>query len=381
MGVLRHLRRLDATLATALKQPVGALEAEVAVTLRLGVFEVVEMGIPAAVAGDSAVRLIRTLGKGRAAGLVNAVMRRAPANWQSVGSAGDPGLRCSHPDWLWQRWQKTWGRDAAALSVESDQQPAPMWVWFRSEEALDTVRAEGVELVPHPWVPDAWRSTGNNLISSLLAGDAYAQDPASQLVAHLATVAGEPGGSLLDLCAAPGGKAARVARFGDRDMVVACDLHVGRLRLARDLFAVSAGEVVVAIAQDASRTAVSPCRWPVVVLDAPCSGTGTLRRHPELRWRLAPTDIVERATLQRRLIDSALELVAVGGLLIYSTCSVEPEENEQHFASVPGGFAVEPLEKLLPPGTPAQPTAAGGVLLRPQNECDGFTIHALKKIR
>lgn len=379
LGVLRHLRRLDAALAPVLKKPVETLDPEVVVALRIGIFEIVELGVPAPVAGDGAVHLVRGLGKGRAGGLVNAVMRRAPQYWERVAQSGDPGLRYSHPDWLWQRWLNEWGAEAAAEAMASSQKPAPVWVWFFDSKTRQEINSAGVELTAHPWVPDAWRAPGNRLVKVLISGKAYAQDPASQLVAHIATALGQPvQETLLDLCAAPGGKTARAAHFGRWRQVVACDAHLGRLGMARSLFAAS-GLSVMSVAQDGLQCAAAPGRWQVVLLDAPCTGTGTLRRHPELRWRLKPGDIDERALLQRSLIDHATELVAPGGVLVYSTCSVEPEENEQHFEELPVGFERRNLDQCLPPGTPAVHTSCGGIVLRPQDLCDGFTIHVIRR--
>jgi 16S rRNA (cytosine967-C5)-methyltransferase len=149
--------------------------------------------------------------------------------------------------------------------------------------------------------------------------------------------------------------------------------------LAKKLFS-SVGVEVPSIAQDGAHNAVVEGAWDVVLLDAPCSGSGTFRRHPELKWRLRPEHVTERAQLQRSLIDRSFRLVAPGGALLYSTCSVEPEENEAHFVEPPAGFEPVPLDIHLPFGAPTLATRANGVLLRPQELCDGFTIHALRRV-
>ena len=113
-----------------------------------------------------------------------------------------------------------------------------------------------------------------------------------------------------------------------------------------------------------------------MLLDAPCSGTGTFRRHPELKWRLTPESIADAAAHQRPMIDAALDLLAPGGVLVYATCSVEPEENEAHFRDVPEGFEHRFLEDLLPAGMPWTETDAGGVRILPHEDGDGFTVHA-----
>ena len=380
LGVLRHRRRLDAVLSTALRDPLAKLEAEVLVTLRIGVFEIAVLGVPAPVAGDGAVHLVRKLGKGRASGLVNAVMRRAPRGWGRLDASRDLGLRYSHPEWLTRRWIDAWGRDATEASLRSSQEPAPVWVWFRDQRAREAVCDEGVDLDEHPWVPGAWRSTGSRLLPAVERGLAYAQDPASQLIAKLAVEVSDQAATLLDLCAAPGGKAARAAVFGSWSRIVACDRHVGRLRLAKNLFRTCRAEVSCA-AQDGIRPAVREKHWDVVLLDAPCTGTGTLRRHPELRWRLEAAQLAELAARQQSLLEQACLLVVAGGVLLYSTCSVEPEENEHHFSRLPSGFEPIELSRLLAEDAPVMQTPAGGVLLRPHELWDGFTIHAVRRVR
>jgi len=378
LGTLRLLRPLDGAIEAASRRKTVSLDPEVRAVLRLGLYEIKGLGIPAAVAGDGAVRLIRRMGRPKASGLVNAVMRRAPGHWDRLIREGDDAFRSSHPDWLWRRWTRAFGREAAESAMSEAQHPAPLWVWFTDVGLCDRLTGEGIELHEHPWMPGAWRAVGSDLVGSLRAGDAYAQDPASQLVAWLTTALNPGGGEVIDLCAAPGGKAARIVRDGAWSVVVAADLSLGRLRLAGRVFERCIPKVFRVI-QDATLPAVSEARWHAVVLDAPCTGTGTLRRHPELRYRLRPEDVGDRTGLQAKLLEGALDLVAPGGFLLYSTCSVEPEENEGHFERIPQGFKVVDLAPTLPEGTPAITTSAGGIRLLPQESCDGFTVHALRR--
>ncbi len=378
LGALRLLRPLDGAIEAASRRKSVSLDPEVRAVLRLGLYEIEGLGIPAAVAGDGAVRLIRRMGRPKASGLVNAVMRRAPGHWDRLIRDGDGAFRCSHPDWLWRRWTQAFGPEAAEAAMSGAQHPAPLWVWFTDDEVCDRLTGQGIELHEHPWMPGAWRAVGSDLVGSLRAGDAYAQDPASQLVAWLTAALNPGGGEVIDLCAAPGGKTARTVRDGAWSVAVAADLSLGRLRLAGRVFEKCA-PAVFQVVQDAIRPAVVEARWDAVVLDAPCTGTGTLRRHPELRYRLRPENIGDRAALQAKLLEGALDLVAPGGLLLYSTCSVEPEENEDHFERIPQGFGVVDLESSLPEGTPAITTSAGGIRLLPQESCDGFTVHALRR--
>lgn len=383
LGVLRWLRRLDQVLGAVVQRPLDRLDPEVRVVLRMGLFEATCLGVPAPVATDAAVRLVRRLGKSSAAGMVNAVLRRAGARWEDVGRSASPDLRLSHPRWLYERWCSVFGKAAAARVMEVGQEPADLWVWWAREDAARRAEVDGVILVPHPWCPGAWKAPADApvLARAVARGDAYAQDPSSQLVAHVAAKLGgtTQAATLLDLCAAPGGKTALALRLRHWQVVAAGDLRLGRLRLLEATVDRLGGGALVAVA-DAERPPFVQQAWGVVVIDAPCSGTGTLRRHPELRWRLKPEAISELAVRQAAMIAAALALVAPGGVLLYSTCSVEPEENEGLFKEVPAGWVVEPLEPVLPPGTPAIPTAAGGITILPTPVNDGFTLHALRRV-
>jgi 16S rRNA (cytosine967-C5)-methyltransferase len=139
-----------------------------------------------------------------------------------------------------------------------------------------------------------------------------------------------------------------------------------------------AGECAVVTA-DAAVAPFAAGTWDVVVLDAPCTGTGTFRRHPELKWRLRPESIGAMAQKQQVLLASGLQLLTRGGTLLYTTCSVEPEENEGVVAEMPGGFEIEALERYLPEGVPSIPTDAGGICILPNPDGDGFTLHAIRR--
>lgn len=395
LGVLRWERLLDETISGVSRRPLEKLDAEVLAVLRLGLFEAAILGVPVPVATDGSVRLVRRLGKGSAAGMVNAVLRVANTRLAAVRDGAPPDVRLSHPRWLFERWRNHFGIEAAVAAMEAAQRPADLWVWWTSETARERAAATIDGLEEHPWCPGAWRapSTARALIPAVRAGEAYAQDPASQLAGHLAAgLARElERPRLVDLCAAPGGKTAltlarrpsAAAGSGEGSRVwgaaIAMDLHAGRTRLLRDNLERMGCRVPV-VTGDAGFPPLQRRAWDVVVLDAPCSGTGTLRRHPELRRRLREQDLRMLAERQRRLVTSALDLVAPGGRLLYTTCSVEPEENEALFEPPFEGFEAVSLGALLPAGCPAHPTSAGGIRLLPAEEADGFTYHAVTRI-
>jgi 16S rRNA (cytosine967-C5)-methyltransferase len=351
--------------------------------LRLGLFEATRLGVPPPVAVDAAVRLVRTLGIGSASGMVNAVLRRATAGFEERLRKAPEATRLAFPAWLAARWQSSLGEVSARVSMEAALEPAPVWVWFLDDADRVAAASGGLELHRHPWCPDAWSSAEciGDLLDLVRSGKAYVQDPASQLVSEVATglLSADPG-QVVDLCAAPGGKAARILRARPDIDLVTLDRHPGRVRLLRGLIdrVVHVGRTTVAVA-DAAAPPLTSAGSDLVLLDAPCSGTGTLRRHPEIKWRLDVAAIEQLATLQRRLIVSAIDLVAPGGVLLYTTCSIEPEENEAHFAELPDGFETIDLRPLLPPGTPSLPAGRSGLRLPPSLESDGFTLHAARR--
>jgi len=373
LGVLRWQRTLDVVLQPLIKRPMARLDPEVRAVLRLGCFEVRRLGVPAPVATDSMIRLTRKMGKASATGLVNAVLRRAGTADERVDVP--PDLKWSHPEWLWRRWRDAFGADAGEDAMAAAQEPAPPWVWFAADGERVALEEAGAELRPHPWCPGAWTADDHRseLMALVRRGVAVVQDPSSQLVARIAvSVAG--GGRAADLCAAPGGKTALMQKLGRWNTLAAGDRSPAKTaRLSRRLAGVS---VLVA---DATRPAFAAGSMDLVLLDAPCSGSGTFRRHPELKWRLTPEAIADAAAKQRPMIAAGAELLAPGGVLVYATCSVEPEENEAHFENVPEGFDRVGLDDHLPAGLPWIQTAAGGVRILPHEHGDGFTAHVLRR--
>ena len=373
MGVLRWQRSLDHLLKPCLKRPIARLDPEVRAALRMGCFEMHQLGVPAPVATDSMVRLTRRLGKSSAAGMVNAVLRRVAAGDEPSAT---PDLRWSHPEWLWRRWSEFFGAESAESAMAAATEPAQPWVWFVHNRSSSGLEDGGVVLEPHPWCPEAWTAVEGRpeLMKQVQQGGVVVQDPSSQIVARIAVAATDPSGRAADLCAAPGGKTALLRKLGSWDLLVAGDVSPAKaLRLRHRL-----GEVPVVVG-DAGRPPLSPGAWDLVLLDAPCSGTGTLRRHPELKWRLTLESIAEAAVNQRLMIDAARDLLAPGGVFVYATCSVEPEENEWHFENLTEGFERLPLDNHLPAGMPWSETTAGGVRILPHEHGDGFTVHAMRR--
>ena len=380
LEVLRSMRALDAVLQPNCRRKLQKLDAEVRAVLRIGLAEVMRLGMAPELATDGAVRLVRRLGKSSASGMVNAVLRKATAGWREVLAQSSIDIQLSHPEWLHRCWAEHFGEAATETAMVAAQEPAVTWVWFLQDEARLQLVDEGVVLEPHPWCPGAWSAPDDTgrLVEMVSDGRAYAQDPSSQLVAHVARSLSSPDHRLLDLCAAPGGKSALMLHLGGWSRAVAADLRLNRARLMRPLVE-RVGDCAIVIADAAVPPFVADT-WDIVLLDAPCTGTGTFRRHPELKWRMGPESIGELAAKQRQLLAAGLVLVAPGGTLLYTTCSVEPGENEGVVTNLPEGYVIESIEPHLPNGVPCIPTSAGGIRILPNPNGDGFTMHAVRRI-
>ncbi|MGD8374591.1 MAG: 16S rRNA (cytosine(967)-C(5))-methyltransferase RsmB [Acidobacteriota bacterium] len=339
LGTLRWQGWLEATLAPLASRPPERLDPPVRIALRLGAYQILRMDrIPAAAAVDESVRLARRAVGPGGAGYVNGVLRalcRARSAGPSIPAGSVEGLavRTSHPGWLVARRVRELGEAGAARALAANNEPAPLTL--RANPARGGVRAlrERLEALGHETQPGRWsrravRMTAGAPPPALFREGWFAvQDEASQLVTDL--VAAAPGHRVLDVCAAPGGKATDVALGAGRPLVVAADLHPGRLRRVREeRDRLGVPRMLLAV-QDATRPSLAPGTFDRVLVDAPCSGTGTLRRHPEIRWRLREEGIAALGALQTRILRAAVELVRPGGRIIFSVCSLEPEEGPE----------------------------------------------------
>jgi len=335
-GTTRLRGRLDHLLARHVHRALPDVDPVVLEVLRLGAYQLLYMGsVPAYAAVSQSVDQVRGEVGGGPAGLVNAVLRKVGADGDRAelfpDFSRDPGEFLatwgSHPRWLVDRWLGRWSPDEVRALVEADNaRPSVYLVPLEDEpeKAVATLAESGIAAAT---VGSGTRCVrlGEGASPAEALGVlpcAIAQDPAANLVATYADV--PRGTKVADLCSAPGGKALAVS---DRPLyTLAVDRSEARLRMVRDNAARTGRALGLAVA-DALRPPLRPV--DVVLLDAPCSGTGTLARKPDARWRLTPASIRELADVQRGLLDAAASVVAEGGLLVYSTCTLEPEENEE----------------------------------------------------
>ncbi|HEV7553077.1 MAG TPA: transcription antitermination factor NusB, partial [Candidatus Angelobacter sp.] len=333
MGVLRWRSVLDEGIARLSFTPFRKLDFEVLAALRMGVYQKQFLTkVPAHAAVNETVELVKQAKKVSAAGLVNAVMRKvksAPYDPHVSTLQGVDYLSSAlaHPRWLVERWVTELGDANARLVCEYDQRIPATVVRLSSSEDETLLSAEGIQLAPGALMAMARVVTSGDLIATQLfrEGKVAIQDEGSQLVAALVG----KGQRILDCCAAPGGKTAAMATRWPEAEIVATELHPHRATLLRRLVPQPNVEVVTADALSLPFGA----DFDRVLADVPCSGTGTLARNPEIKWKLRPEDLLDLQSRQIAILRASMRHVSPGGRLVYSTCSLEPEENEQVIAA------------------------------------------------
>ena len=332
MGTLRWQIALDAEINTFLKRPDFKLSDEVRIALRMGAFQLLHLDrIPPHAAISESVELAKHGENKFAAGMVNAVLRKiatGSSRSKHDGSTAAGIARISaHPAWLVERWVAAYGLEAAAAICAFDQEQPPLQVRIASSQAEESLLQEGIELAPANFLTRARRVTKGDVTVTVTyrKGLVRIQDEGSQLVAELA---GE-GSHILDCCAAPGGKTAILAERNPAAEILACDVSMRRLEQMKGLLRALPEKTQVRFqVADAAKLHFAN-DFDLVLCDVPCSGTGTIARNPEIRHRLKPEDFARHHERQVAILNSAMSTVKQGGRLLYSTCSLEPEENER----------------------------------------------------
>ena len=345
MGVLRWRSRLDAEIAAASSQPLAKLDLEILIALRLALYQFLWLDrIPQRAALHESVELVKRARKRSAAPFVNAVLRKlsaAPrkpdATENQLTSPEALARDLAHPLWLVERWTHAYGLAAAHQICQHNQSIPTTAIRLRNPASKEQLHQEGISLIPGVLLTSARRVQAGDITKThaFRTGQIVIQDEASQLVAALVTT----GSHILDCCAAPGGKTLAMADHNPEAEITAVELHPHRARLLQKLLRAhsSSSAGIQIITADAQHLPVSQL-FDRVLADVPCSGTGTLAHNPEIKWRLTPDDLnqddlnqVDLAQLPQRqlaILRSALAHVAPKGRLIYSTCSLEKEENE-----------------------------------------------------
>jgi len=389
-GVIRRLGTLDAALAAYSARPIEELDAVVRQVLRLGLYQMLFLEhIPAHAAVDESVRLARATGKARATGFVNAVLRAVARDLQFLpapdasrprhsfaltpgravlfGKAVLPpptdapawfGAVYSFPKLLVARWLGRYGASRTRELCDLANEPAPIFARPNTlkttlDGLADALRAEGIESAPSPSGRTLRLASGvqPGRLKAFAQGLFQVQDDSSAAVAEF--LGAQPGEMVLDLCAAPGGKTCHIAeRMQRQGQIIAVDDSARRLeRVAENMKRLDLPIIAIVESEGAAFAHQNRNRFHRVLLDAPCSNTGVLRRRVEARWRFSSAALCELVKQQRALLESALAAVKPGGVLVYSTCSLEPEENGELVRAVLRGraeFRLDAEEQILP---------------------------------
>jgi 16S rRNA (cytosine967-C5)-methyltransferase len=380
--VLRRLPEIDAIYGQFLQRPLPGRASTAKHLLRIGTVQLVHLKTPAHAAVDTAVRLADSGDASRLKGLINAVLRKVAANAENDRArAEEPEtVRMNTPNWLWRCWRGAYGEEATAAIARAHLAEPPLDITVKSEVGSWSERLDAT-LLPNGSLrrrrggdPTGWPGYSD--------GEWWIQDAAAALPARLlGNVAGK---SVLDLCAAPGGKTAQFAVAGAK--VTAVDISRNRTdQLSENLARLGlAVETVVADMRDWR----PPEPADIVFLDAPCSATGTCRRNPDILRLRQPDDIEKLAHVQETLLDDAAEMVAPGGLLVYVTCSLQPEEGPNQIAAFTErrtGFAAAPFDQSLAPELGAAFDDTGALRTLPchwgeRGGMDGFFAVALQRV-
>jgi len=331
MGVLRCRSRLDDALATQSSRPLEKLDPQVLTALRIAAYQFLYLSrVPARAAINESVELVKRARKASAAPFANAVLRQlaektsvpSPIETQLDTSAAQLAYEFAHPEWLVERWAKHFGIEKAEAICRHDQRIPTTAIRLDTAEVEAELQRDGIELAPGVLLTSARIVTSGDLTQARTyrEGRVFIQDEASQLIAALVG----KGARVLDCCAAPGSKTAAIAARNPTAEIIAAELHPHRAELLRRRVRAANVQVITA---DVLQLALHD-NFDRVLADAPCSGTGTLARNPDIKWRLKPQDLHDLHAKQVAILDAALQQLAPGGRAVYSTCSLEPEENE-----------------------------------------------------
>jgi 16S rRNA (cytosine967-C5)-methyltransferase len=383
-GTVRMRRALDHLLGQVSSRPVDSLDPPVRAALRLGAYQLL-VGVPAHAAVGETVSLADARARGYVNGVLRALARLGPP-WPLPAGHDVPSIaiRTSHPDWIVTELVTTFGIADAVATLELDDEPAPVTLRVNRrratpESVAGELRGAGVEVTRGELVGDALvlRHAGDvGALAPVRDGRATPQDQSSQAVVEVLDP--QPGERVLDAASAPGGKSTAAAeRMGD-GLVVAADLHPGRVRtVVRAARRLDLEAAVVPLVADARHPPVRSGAFDRVLIDAPCSGLGVLRRRPDARWRIRPEDVAVLAALQRSLLAAAARTVRVGGRLVYSVCTLTNAETRE--VDTWAAAALPEFVALDPPGVPWRPHGRGAILLPCDARTDGMFVLALER--
>lgn len=402
-GTIKYQKRLEWMVGKMVKKG-GKLKIGPRLLLHMSFYQLLFLDrVPSSAVTNEAVKLAKRLFHPGIAGLINGVLRnylRNPQliNWPDVKKDPIAFLQVyySHPRWIIERWLKRYGMDNTIKICEFNNKPADLWIRTNTlritcEELQVKLLEEGCAVERSLKVKEGLKLKSPVPLYQLKAfqeGLFIVQDESSMLVGHV--VHPSPGQKVLDACAAPGGKTTHLAQLmNDQGSIIACDIHKHRLGLIKENAQRLGIKCIATRLQDATQLSESKEKYELMLIDAPCSGLGVLRRRPDSRWRKELKDITELAALQKRILHSALSLLKPGGRLIYSTCTIEPEENYQVINSIKKecidveSFDLQPFWPYATQGEDAVSDLKQGMkqILPFKDEMEGFFIAGLQKLK
>lgn len=322
---LRHIGQIDALLTSFLERALTSRTSRVMHILRLGVAQLLWLDTPPHAAVHSAVEMAKQAQMEKYTGLVNAVLKRVSLEGRAILDKQD-AAKLNTPEWLWKSWEKAYGPDTTRRIAEAHMMEPPLDITVKSDPAYWAEELSGIVL---PTGSVRLRDTRNiTQLKGFAEGSWWVQDMAATIPARLLGDVHDK--RVVDLCAAPGGKTAQLAVAGakvsaidrSKERIAMLKTNVHRLKLQAEYVTTDASRWLPAFAPDA------------ILLDAPCSATGTLRRHPDVAWHRKPEEIARLTITQAQLLRHALDILSPGGLLVYAVCSMQPEEGEQQISQL-----------------------------------------------
>ncbi len=385
-GTLRWWHRLDALLARLLDKPLRSKDADIHCLLLCGLYQLEYMDIPPHAAVSETVAVTAALKKGWARGVTNAVLRRYQREREELGRklSGDPEARYAHPRWLVDAIKEAWPEQWQAILEANNQRPPMTLRSARNHQSrdayLEELKAAHIEATANPHAPDAVTLSRPQDVESLpgfTQGRVSVQDAAAQLAATL--LGHQPGMRVLDACAAPGGKTGHLLEICHDIELIALDIEDKRLqRVAENMSRLQQKATLI------RGDAASPDSWwdgqafDRILLDAPCSASGVIRRHPDIKLLRYPEDIPSLVALQASILDAMWPLLKPGGMLVYATCSVLPQENSGQLTAFLERHA-DALEQKITAHWGIE-TTVGRQILPNQDGMDGFYYACIKKL-
>ncbi len=393
VGTTRYFNLLDHLLVRCMERPLPVGRHWTRAALRTGLYQAAFLRIPARAAVHETVELVKNSPERALAGFVNAVLRRAAGldREQVVAEISDPEARLAvataHPPWLVTRWVARLGLEGARRRLEAGNRPPPLTLRVNTlatsrERVIAALQQAGCEVQPMAGVPQGLvlprPAGGVAALPGFAEGWFVVQDPAAQRVAPFLDP--RPGERILDLCAAPGGKTTHLAALAEgKARVVAVEKRLTRIpRLRENLTRLKVPGVTVQRGDGAE--VAGEAAFDKVLVDAPCTGTGIIRRHPDVKWRRGPGDLARMVVEQERLLTAAARAVRPGGVLVYATCSLEPEENEARIEAFLADHPDWQRRSLVPELEAPLLTPAGDFASEPGwADMDGFYAARLQR--